>query len=165
MEYIRPVSPTFVNKISCRKLVTELTSVAQACVKPAKETRYLYSTYMFLETNSFLNSSNELVILSTSAMCSSRHCGEKQLSRQGRTGQQFVVHVYIRRYGKWTETNGSVFFLPATLKRTNLRLSPDFNRRLKTLLLRVNCKTETAQTRFSTKTHSATRWHYSVYPF
>lgn len=106
---------------------------------------------MFLETNSFLKSSNELVIFSTSAMCCSLHCGEKQLSCPGRTSHQFVVHVYIGRYGKWTETNGSVFFLPAILKRTNLRLSPDFNRRLKTLLTRVNRKTETAQKGFPLK--------------
>lgn len=73
----------------------------------------LYGTHLFLETNSFLNSSKALSIVSTSAMCSFLHCGQKQPSCPGRTSHQFDVHVYIRRYGNWTETNEAselVFF-------------------------------------------------------
>lgn len=79
----------------------------------------LYSTYMFLKTNSFLNSSNALVIFSTSAMCTSLHCGSEQLCCPGRTSHQFVVHVYIRCYGNWTETNRIWdFFLSLSLFAT-----------------------------------------------
>lgn len=119
---------------------------------------------MFLETNSLLNSSNALAIFSTSAMCRSRYCGEKQPSCPDRTSHQFVVHVYISRYGKWTKNKRSLVFfsLSATLKLTDLPLSRGFNLSLKTLLQRENRQTETTQTKFSTNySTTSTRWHYS----